>query len=433
MRRLTHFALVLGLTPQAALASPPLTLQQAIAQALKTHPDAVTAEAQLNEADLNLQDTQAGRFQISTDVSAFDSHDQSNFPGTGSSAGTDQPGFNGTVGLTVPLFTGFQLSHSVASAAHRRDAADADRLATREDLTLAVTQAFWNLRKAELTEGVQRTAVEETERTLNLTKTSFQLGRATASDVDRAEVGALNARGDALQIQGNTQQARVQLAVLLGIPSDELAIDSGAEVMRAEFDAPQPGAINQAIEARPEIRSAEARLAAAQAAYDAAGGARWPQLAWVTTYQYGNNPYNPTLGARGFNFSPAGFLDTRLALSYNLFNGGKTTRAIARAFEDWKMAEASLEKTRRDVRSQIQLALVQLKSAHERLTVANRSASLAEHGIHWVQARYEQGYSGQVEVNDALGSLVTARTQRIQALVDEELARAKLSRALGKL
>lgn len=65
--------------------------------------------------------------------------------------------------------------------------------------------------------------------------------------------------------------------------------------------------------------------------------------------------------------------------------------------------------------------------------MANRSAGLAERGIHWLQARYEQGYSGQVEVNDALGSLVTARTQRIQALVDEELARAQLSRALGKL
>ncbi|HEY9857806.1 MAG TPA: TolC family protein, partial [Stenomitos sp.] len=71
--------------------------------------------------------------------------------------------------------------------------------------------------------------------------------------------------------------------------------------------------------------------------------------------------------------------------------------------------------------------------AKERLAIAERSDGIAGKTLKWVETRYQQGYSPQVEVNEALGSLVTARTQRVQALIDLEVARAELSRALGTL
>lgn len=437
MKRLALSLCLLGLMASGALASAkPLTLEAAIQRALASHPDAVMAEARTKVADLAIGDAQSQRVQVTTDVSFLNRTSQSQAFGSTpapSNANPNQSSYNGTVGLTVPVFTGFKLSNSVLAAERNRDAASAQANATRADLTLQVTRAFWTLRKAELIEDVQQTAIEQTERTLKLTRTGFQLGRQTISDVDRAEVSVLNAKGAHLQYRESTEEARLQLASLVGLPAQELEIDGEPETLKSALQEPAEADLLERLGKRPEIQAADARRAAAQASVAAARGDLWPQLSAIGTYQLGNNPYNPISGARDAGTGALGTADLRLAANFNVWDGGRTARAIARAEADLAQAEAELEKTRRSIRQEIDLAVVRVKGARERLAITERSDGIAAKTLKWVEARYQQGYSPQVEVNEALGSLVTARTQRVQALVDLEVARAELARALGTL
>lgn len=436
MKRLALSLCLLGLMAPQALAAKPLTLEAAIRQALETHPDARTADARAQVADLAVGDAQSQRLQVTTDVSGLYTVSQSHSftGGLGAGAATTQTPYNATLGVTVPLFTGFKLSHAVESAERTRDAALAQRTATRAELKLQVTRAFWSLRKAELLETVQEAAIDQTERTLKLTRVAYQLGRQTTSEVDRAEVSVLNARGTQLQYREATEEARLQLAALLGMPAGDVEIDGDPETLQSGLVEPAQSELDRTLRARPEIQAAEARRAAAQASLESARGDFWPQLSAVGTYQLGNNPFNPVTGARDAGSQDLdGKADLRLTASFNVWNTGRTARAVARAEAQLQEADADLEKARRQIRSEIDLATVRLKSARERLAIAERSDGIAAKTLKWVEARYQQGYSPQVEVNEALGSLVTARTQRVQALIDLEVARAELSRARGTL
>lgn len=422
MRRgLLACLLTLGLAAPAMAA--PFTLDQAIERALETHPDVMTAELRAKSASLAVADANAQRIQLSASATAYQRHGQTGIS-TANSPALDQSVANGSVALTVPLFTGFKLSNTVLAAEKNRDASEAFRDASHSTLRYQVTQAFWNLRRAELIEAVQAQAVEQTQRTLDLTKTGFTLGRLAANEVDRAEAGVLNAKGELLRDRNQTQQAQIQLASLLDVEAAALRIDAGSDLVQEGLPKVE---MERALALRPEVRAAVLSAAAAQCNLEAAQGDRWPQLSAVTTYQHGNDASVLTAS----NPAYVGTWDARLTASFNVFDLGRVERAIERSSLELQQAHAALDKTRRDLRSQLSQATISAAGARERMALAERSTSAAERTLQWVQTRYQQGYSSMFEVNEALGLLMTARMQRISAFIDERLARAELARALG--
>ncbi len=420
-----------------------LTLEEAIARAIATHPDTRIARAQIDQAGLSVADVNAQRLQLSADASVLGRHAQTgllaeNVPGTQ----TDQTGINGTVGLTVPIFTGGKLTQGLRAAERHRDAATYQGAMTRADLTFEVTRAFWNLARQEALAQVQQETIVQAQRALSLTKASYGLGRLTSNDVDRAEVDALNTQDALLRVKAQAEEARVRLAALLGLPASEVTIAPGTplagQLASTSPAAPSPSVPTftlpepeEALANHPRVQAAQARLEAAQASVAAAHGDRWPQLALITTYQHGNNPFDPLSGARGLG-SFSGTWDARLSANLNVFDNGRIGREVARAEGELAIARANLDKTRREVRSSIEVALIRAQSAQQRAALADRSSGVAAKTLTWVETRYEQGYSLLVEVHDSRRSLLTARTQRIEAQVDFQIARAELALAMGR-
>ncbi len=451
MRRFA-FPLALALSLHLALPTlaveKPLTLEAAIARALETHPDARIARSQIEQADLGVADVSSQRLQVSADASVLGRHAQTglmadNVPATT----TDQTGINGTIGLTIPIFTGGKLMQGLRAAERNRDAASYQGAMTRADLTFEVTRAFWSLARQEALVQVQEETQVQAQRALSLTKASYGLGRLTSNDVDRAEVDALNTQDSLMRVKAQAEEARVRLAVLLGMPAADVAIaptpnlpltkasttpatrQAAAPVLASEAEAwPEP---EQALARHPRVLAAQARVEAAEAGVAAAHGDRWPQLALITTYQHGNNPFDPLSGARGLG-SFSGTWDARVSANLNVFDNGRIGREIAKAEAELAIARATLSKTRREVRSSIEVALIKARSAQQRAALAGRSSGVAEKTLSWVEARYQQGYSLLVEVHDSRRSLLTARTQRIEAEIDYQIARAELALALGR-
>lgn len=406
------------------------TLSQALERVLATHPDIQTAEAQQAAAVVGIQEAWAQAFQLTGNASVVPRFAQAGIFATPASPST-QTAFNGTVGLSVPLpiLAGSKIFQGVHGAQAQLAAARAQQATTRAELKLEATQAFFGLRKAELLEDVQTRTVAQTDRTLALTRTAFNLGRMNPHEVERAEVNVLNAQGDLLQARAETRQARLAFALMLGLPDEDAEVaDTEPVVELAPFG-------EEAIASQPEVVAAQARAEAARDAYEAAQCDRLPLISASISYQHGNNPYDATLGASNLNSSWSGDLELRGTLSYNLFDsllpGGKVSREIDRALSERLQAEANLEKVRRNVRLAIDRARIRLQNARERLALAERSNAVADRSFVWVETRFQQGYASQFEVADARGSYLTARVQRVNALIDERLARAELVRALA--
>ncbi len=431
------FALTLALpAPAQAAALPaqspapvPLSLDHAIARALKAHPDMLAADVAARNAELGVADANAQRLQVVAEVASLGRHAQSGIlDPTTTSSNMQLATANTNIELRVPLFTGFKIDNGVKAAEFQKEAASVGRRQSVDQLTFEVTRAFWGLRKGEQLETEQAMAIAQADQALALVRARLKQGSATPLDVDRAEVDLLTAKGDFLTLGSRTREARARLAAFLGVRPDEVLIAEPAELAAD----PPAGAAPVPVTAHARVAAEEARLAAAKARVDAAQGDRWPQVGLVSSYQHGNNPYNPQSGARGVNGSLSGTWDVRLGLSYNLFDMGQVGRQIERAENERQLAEAQLDRTRREVATNLTLAEAQLQALGERAQVTAAAAQLARRALAYAETRWSQGYASQVEVLDARRALWRARSQHVEARYDLLIAKAELTLARGR-
>ncbi|MGE5707651.1 MAG: TolC family protein [Bacteroidota bacterium] len=432
MKRFLPFSFLLACAlanPAQALA--PLTLEQALARALDTHPEMRISREQLKAAQLQVDDARSTRIQATAELTALERRSQSGLLNSQLADQTsDQNTANATVGLTVPLFTGFKLTEGIKAAERGREEVLAKQRSAESDLAYRVTQAFFDLHRQELLEGLREEALRHARKNLELTQKANRLGRTSLNEVDRVELSEMTSEGEVLAAKTKTLEARSRLASLLGMPREDLSIDPSGAIERTK---PARLSLESLLEQHPRLKAARAKLETDKAMLAVARGDLWPQLALVSTYQHGNNPSDPVIGARGLSNSFSGTWDIRLATTLNLFDGGKTLRKIARSEGDIRISEAELVKTRQEVRAEIEQVLARLEGACERLQLAEKSTKVAERTLGWMEKRYEQGYALQVEVNEVRANWISSKTQAIDALIEVQIARAELKRSLGTL
>ncbi len=434
--------LILGpgaIVPPAAMAAPiRLTLEEAINRACASHPDLVSATARVRKAELTVEDFKNQRLGISAELNGRLLSSQGTFLSSLEKplpATTSDPKqlADGTVGLTVPLFTGWKLTESWRAADLGEEAAKADRDDSRVALTLEVVKTFWGVRQAELSLDIRRQSLAQAERARDLAAGGKAAGSQSQHDVDQAQASVESAQADLLGQEGNLLTARIQLVSLLGMPGADLALQGDPPVAPGPIAQPEPDAIRAALARRPDTRGARARLVQAEARVAAARGDFWPQVAFSTSYQHGNNQLNQASGARGASDSWGGQWDALVSMKYNLFDLGKTSRGVERQEQDLVEARAALEKLERRVRSDIESTAVRASTAASRASFSDRAATLAQRHYEWVLARRQQGYGLALEVDDARGKLAIARSQLVGARIDYVIAVAELQAALGTL
>ena len=78
-------------------------------------------------------------------------------------------------------------------------------------------------------------------------------------------------------------------------------------------------------------------------------------------------------------------------------------------------------------------AIVNLKSAHERLRVAGTALAQARESLRLIRLRYETGLTILVDLLSTEDALKSAELSRVRALFDTHLAQAGLELALGTI
>ncbi|MBI6545727.1 MAG: TolC family protein [Cyanobacteria bacterium NC_groundwater_1444_Ag_S-0.65um_54_12] len=417
-----------GATPQ------PLTLAQAIELVSANHPNSQAVELQARQAALALADARAQRWQLSADLAAQTLYSRSGITGNvQANSDLSQPLANGTIGLSIPLFDGFKLAHSIAATERNWEVSQAQRKVTLADLRWQVTHAFWKLREAELLEESQRQTLVQTEQIQRFAKAAAAAGRKSPNEVDQAAAAVLAAQSERLLSAGKTAQARLDLASLLGSTSADLVIVGDPAQLppnTARLENSVSTARVAVSDRQPAVAIARARLAEAASRYESSKGDRWPSVNFVTTYQHGNNPLQAISGARGLA-SFSGTFDARIAATFNLFDTGKSQRASERAELEWQASQIALSRAMLQARADLERANIRASSAQGRLAITQKSLELAQRNYQWAKARYEQGYALMVEVAEAQTKQIAARNQHIAAMVEQQIAHAELERSLG--
>lgn len=264
------------------------------------------------------------------------------------------------------------------------------------------------------------------EELLGIAERRLEEGVGTALDVSRARTQVVSARSQLEIARNQRAQADVSLARALGLsPENHFALlDSLEEGFgTSAADTSMGPAVRQALDSRPEMRAATRRIEAAMAGRRAITTERLPRIDAVADY-----------GAIGR--STNNLLDTWLVglqLSVPAFDGFRREGRIAEQDARVHALRVALEDLRLQIQSEVEGALLDLRTGGELQAMAWQQIELAQTEVDQARRRFAEGLAGNLELVSAQASLVRARDAVIAAEATRAAARIRLAQATGTL
>ena len=349
-----------------------------------------------------------------------------------------------TLGLSLSqnLFTAGKLTASTKSAEASRAVADIGLLSARAQLALTVAQAYYDAVASEQLVQIADSTLAQTERTLQQTTVSRQVGSSAEFDLLRARVTRDNQRPVVIQARGTRDIAMLRLRQLLGVPLQQpLTLTTpihddgtpGVESQPVQLSQPIsiPGAANgivpdTTVGNRASVRQAEANLTAQEYALKAANWNRLPSVQLTSNYQRFGYPPDGTFLPNSFSqFYPN--WTAAVGMSIPVFLGGKLTgdRMIAEA--NVNEARQTLMQTRELAELDARTAITQLDQTQAAYAASVGTDQQAARAYAIAEVRYREGISTQVELEQSRTQYQQARLNRVQAARDLEVARLKVA------
>lgn len=322
------------------------------------------------------------------------------------------------------LYDGGVRHAGLEAATAMESAASQNAEATRQSVIFDVHQAFYQVAVAVELRTVARNSLTNTQAHLGTARSRQATGDTTEADVLRAQVEVDNAKAELIRNESLVRIARGDLNAVMGMPADApIETDASEPDQSAEHDTNVTALLDQAIHMRPEVKSAQGAVAAAQQQVEAAKGAFGPKV--YADGSYGWRDDSASLG------DEAWFVGVSVELT--VFEGFSRQHKVNSARAEAAKAEAALERIKLIVRKEVWTACARVQEAEELVRATTTQVRDAEESLRLMSARYKVG---AVTVTDLLGAqtaLTVAQARHVQARWGSRQARSALARATGTL
>jgi outer membrane protein TolC len=124
--------------------------------------------------------------------------------------------------------------------------------------------------------------------------------------------------------------------------------------------------------------------------------------------------------------------DAGVSVSFTLWDAGRTSSAVEQASAQADAATHELEALDRRIRLEVTARALDLGAASQGVDVASRNLEAATENHRVSGDRYTEGLIPSSDLLDAETALLNAGLDRVNALAEAQLARARLDRAVGR-
>lgn len=313
--------------------------------------------------------------------------------------------------------------------AAREEAQRATLADARVSLSGDVTEAYLALLACRSNLELNEQDMASRITTEKLTADSVESGFTAPFEAVRSRASVASARTRVADTQAQCRQIENQLTQLTGIPRAELAtrlaaVPSGLARLAVpeHFDIASPG---EALMQRPDIRAAERRLAAASADIGLAEADRYPRLAFNGSLGYSAS------GTSGGGMLSFGTWSFGPSLSLPIFDGGRRKAAVEIAKSRYEESLANYKAKARRAIQEVEDGLTRYAAACERTDNARTAASEYQRFFTTVEARYREGASNLLELEDARRAMLDAQQTLLGVQKERLQAWIALNRATG--
>ena len=260
--------------------------------------------------------------------------------------------------------------------------------------------------------------------TLALVEQQFSAGAVSGLELaqQRQQVAAIAAQIP--DLEGQRRQAVNALALLLGTTTGAVG-EPGGQLYDLRVPPIQPGVPAALLQRRPDVRSAEASLIAANADIGVARAQFYPTISLTAEGGIASIALDAFLRPESLLYSLAS------SLVAPIFDGGQrqANLDVAQARKEelvYSYQQASLSAYR-----EVEDALVDQRSEAEQEAALIESANQAQRAFDLAALQYRAGATDLLTLLDAQRTLLSAQDQLVQARLGRLTAAVALAKALG--
>lgn len=305
-------------------------------------------------------------------------------------------------------------------------AASATQNATVQTVLLASVNAFYQVHASRAILNASIETERLSQESFKSAEAKYIAGVATPADKLQAQTSFANATLTKLRNEGTLKVAYGNLANVMGAPANinfqiaDSKLDDIPELIDQDIDA----LIEQARLQRPDLVASEAQLKASLAKIEAVKADAKPKVRIDASNQYDEN----LLGQISQNTSQLGVF-----LSIPLFEGYKPTYLIRSAEATAELNASKRDQLKLQVSLDVWTAYQNLKTANETITASNILLLSAEESSRVSLGRYKEGVGNIIDTLNALNALANAKQQKIQSVLNWNIARTTLAQSIGVL
>jgi outer membrane protein len=395
-----------------------LSLNQAEALAIKNNPQISVARLTALASHQVTREVRSALWPtVNGDLTAVDSHDNSRITAGGLNNPIIYERAAGGV-IVNQLITDFgRTTNLISSANYAAKAQDQNAAATKEQILLAVDQAFYGALQAHAILTVAQQTVNARQTVVDQVQALFNSKLRSELDLSFANVNLAQAKLLILDAENNENAAFATLSMVLGYPQAQ----NYQLIEDAPAVAPPPGNIDdliaEAFAKRPEILGQEFQERSAQKFHTAERDLFFPNIRAVGAG--GETPFRDAVlaswyGAAGVN------------VDIPLFNGFLYT---ARSKESSLRAQAAHDQLldlRNRISRDVRTSWLNANTAYARLSVTQQLLQQSNLALDLAQTRYRLGLSSIVELSQAQLQQTQAQISNAQAGYDYRLGLAVL-------
>lgn len=299
---------------------------------------------------------------------------------------------------------------------------------TKNDIILAVHDAYYNLLKTRKFEEVARQSVEERKAHLKDSQAFYKAGLIPKNDVLQSEVQLAGAEIEMLRAINLSTMALARLNTLLRRPvATQIEIEDILQYTPSEISWDH--AIEQAKQFRPELKQSEIAIEQADKNITLSRAPYLPSVTVSANYlKQGDNPV-----AQDYPLGPSEVKTAQATLEWRFWAWGQSRDEMAVARYNMKKAQENKTELLDNIVLQVREAYLDTLEAEYDIKVTEKAIEQAEEDFRINQSRFKAQLSTTTNVLDAQTRLTRARINYYNALYSYRISLMRLAWATGTL
>ena len=332
---------------------------------------------------------------------------------------------------TNAIGTGVSVSQSILdfSSLHQRRAAEENLKAAEfsnenaRDMTAYIVSMLYLQTVAGKSRiEAARAQVRTAQSLYDLAVDQKEAGVVSGIEVLRAQVELQSERQRLIVAEDQFAKNKLTLARAIGLPlGQEFELTDDMPFVPIQVSSLEES-IERAMRERPDYRSAEAMVRAAELERKAAEAGNLPSLSVGAGYTLRNQVQWEGHGSQAA---------IGASLNVPIFTGGRVKSRVIEADAALNRIKAEFEDLKAAIHYDIRRAFLDLKAAEDRVNVAESAVLLAREQVVQSESRFRAGVTNNVEVVHAQEAQATANENHIAGLEAHNMAKLALARALG--